>query len=98
MHPALDGMRAVFVLSVIAYHLWSTNEHWSLDTGSIGVVGFFALSGYLITGLVIGEHETSGRVRLTYFYARRALGSSPPSSCFSSFGCWSFSCSNRANS
>jgi peptidoglycan/LPS O-acetylase OafA/YrhL len=71
--PALDGMRAVFVLSVIAYHLWSTNEHWSFDTGSIGVVGFFALSGYLITGLLIGEHETSGRVHLTYFYARRAL-------------------------
>jgi peptidoglycan/LPS O-acetylase OafA/YrhL len=71
--PALDGMRALFVLSVIAYHLWSTDEHWSFDTGTIGVVGFFALSGYLITGLLIGEHRISGRVHLAYFYARRAL-------------------------
>jgi peptidoglycan/LPS O-acetylase OafA/YrhL len=71
--PALDGMRALFVLGVIAYHLWSSSHHWSIDTGGIGVVGFFALSGYLITGLLLKEHAATGRVHMRYFYARRAL-------------------------
>jgi peptidoglycan/LPS O-acetylase OafA/YrhL len=71
--PALDGMRALFVLGVIAYHLWSATQHWKFDPGSVGVVGFFALSGYLITGLLINEHDSTGRVHMPYFYARRAL-------------------------
>jgi len=71
--PALDGMRAVLVLGVIAYHLWATSGHWMLDSGSVGVVGFFALSGYLITGLLIREHDESGRVHMGHFYVRRAL-------------------------
>jgi len=71
--PALDGMRAVFVLGVIAFHLWADAERWTIDPGSVGVVGFFALSGYLITGLLIKEHDSTGRVHMAYFYARRAL-------------------------
>ena len=71
--PALDGMRAVFVLGVIAFHLWADAERWTVDPGSVGVVGFFALSGYLITGLLIKEHDSTGRVHMAYFYARRAL-------------------------
>jgi peptidoglycan/LPS O-acetylase OafA/YrhL len=71
--PALDGMRALFVFGVIAYHLWADADGWSVDPGSVGVVGFFALSGYLITGLLIKEREATGRVHLPYFYARRAL-------------------------
>ncbi len=66
-------MRALFVLGVVAFHLWADTEHWSFDLGSVGVIGFFALSGYLITGLLIKEHSTTGRLRLSYFYARRAL-------------------------
>jgi peptidoglycan/LPS O-acetylase OafA/YrhL len=66
-------MRAVFVLGVIAFHLWADTEHWTIDPGSVGVVGFFALSGYLITGLLIKEHDTTGRVHMPNFYARRAL-------------------------
>jgi peptidoglycan/LPS O-acetylase OafA/YrhL len=71
--PALDGIRALSVLAIIGYHLWSTGHHWAFDPGSIGVCAFFALSGYLITGLLIKEHDTTGRVRMPYFYARRAL-------------------------
>jgi peptidoglycan/LPS O-acetylase OafA/YrhL len=71
--PALDGMRALFVLGVIAYHLWAGTQHWHFDPGSVGVIGFFALSGYLITGLLLKEHDTTGRVHMPYFYARRAL-------------------------
>jgi peptidoglycan/LPS O-acetylase OafA/YrhL len=71
--PALDGMRALFVLAVIAYHLWSTGKHWNFDPGSVGVIGFFALSGYLITGLLLNEHDAVGRVNTRNFYARRAL-------------------------
>jgi peptidoglycan/LPS O-acetylase OafA/YrhL len=71
--PALDGLRAVFVLGVIAFHLWGDSHDWKIDPGSAGVVGFFALSGYLITGLLIKEHADTGSVQMRYFYARRAL-------------------------
>jgi peptidoglycan/LPS O-acetylase OafA/YrhL len=71
--PSLDGMRALFVLGVIAYHQWADTHRWPVDPGTVGVVGFFALSGYLITGLLIREHDTTGLVHLRYFYARRAL-------------------------
>ncbi len=40
--------------------------------GVVGVVMFFALSGYLITGLLVGELETTGRIDLGRFYRRRA--------------------------
>jgi peptidoglycan/LPS O-acetylase OafA/YrhL len=40
--------------------------------GYLGVDLFFVLSGYLITGLLVGEWDTSGRVSFRRFYARRA--------------------------
>ena len=40
--------------------------------GVVGVVMFFGLSGYLITGLLLVELERTGRVDLRRFYARRA--------------------------
>jgi peptidoglycan/LPS O-acetylase OafA/YrhL len=66
-------MRALFVLGVVAYHLWADSHGWTIDPGNVGVVGFFALSGYLITGLLIKEHDNTGRITMSYFYARRAL-------------------------
>jgi peptidoglycan/LPS O-acetylase OafA/YrhL len=71
--PALDGLRGLFVLGVIAFHLWADSHNWSVGPGGVGVVGFFALSGYLITGLLISEHDRTGRIHMSYFYARRAL-------------------------
>ena len=66
--PALDGIRAVAVLGVIAYHLqW----HSLFPGGFLGVDLFFVLSGYLITGLLVDEFTASGRVDLAGFYVRR---------------------------
>ena len=56
--PGLDGMRALAVVAVMIYH---ANHHW-LSGGFLGVEVFFVISGYLITLLLIGEHERNGRV------------------------------------
>ena len=58
--PGLDGMRAAAVVAVMIYH---TNNGW-LPGGFIGVEVFFVISGYLITLLLIGEHEKQGRIDL----------------------------------
>ena len=66
--PGLDGMRALAVVAVMIYH---TNNGW-LPGGFIGVEVFFVISGYLITLLLIGEHEKRGRIDLKAFWLRRA--------------------------
>lgn len=55
------------VLLVIANHLFG----WPAG-GFVGVDVFFVLSGFLITGLLLREHERTGRISLKEFYARRA--------------------------
>ncbi|MEJ7582764.1 MAG: acyltransferase [Acidimicrobiales bacterium] len=64
----LDGLRAVAVLAVIAYH---SGLGW-LPGGFLGVDLFFVLSGYLITTLLIREWEKGARIDLVAFWARRA--------------------------
>jgi len=66
--PGLDGMRALAVVAVMLYH---TNNGW-VPGGFIGVEVFFVISGYLITLLLIGEHERSDRIDLKQFWLRRA--------------------------
>ena len=66
--PGLDGMRAIAVVAVMLYH---ANHTW-LSGGFLGVEVFFVISGYLITLLLIGEHERNGRVNLKQFWLRRA--------------------------
>ena len=66
--PALDGIRALAVLAVFAYHL---DVPW-LRGGFLGVDAFFVLSGYLITGLLLDEHAATGRIDLGRFWTRRA--------------------------
>jgi peptidoglycan/LPS O-acetylase OafA/YrhL len=66
--PALDGIRAVAVLAVFGYHL---GYRW-LRGGFLGVDVFFVLSGYLITGLLLTEHQRTGRISLAGFWVRRA--------------------------
>ncbi len=65
--PGLDGMRAIAVVAVMLYH---ANHTW-LSGGFLGVEVFFVISGYLITLLLIGEHERTGRVSLGQFWLRR---------------------------
>jgi peptidoglycan/LPS O-acetylase OafA/YrhL len=66
--PALDGVRAVSMLAIMAYHgglSWIPGGFFAVDV-------FFVLSGFLITSLLIGERLSRGRIRLRAFWARRA--------------------------
>lgn len=65
--PALDGVRALAVLAVVAFHV----DPALVPSGSLGVEVFFVLSGFLITRLLLAEHARTGTVRLRGFYARR---------------------------
>ncbi len=66
--PGLDGLRAIAVLAVIAFH-----EQFSWAPGGLlGVGVFFTLSGYLITDLLLSRWATSGRLHLGEFWLRRA--------------------------
>lgn len=66
--PDIEGLRAVAILLVIFSHLGSP----IFPSGFIGVDVFFVLSGYLITGLLLQEIRTTGHIRFSRFYARRA--------------------------
>jgi peptidoglycan/LPS O-acetylase OafA/YrhL len=65
--PALDGLRGIAILLVIAFHY--TGQPFG---GGYGVDLFFVLSGFLITTLLLEERSTTGRVSLGNFYLRRA--------------------------
>ncbi|MFC7486839.1 acyltransferase family protein [Knoellia sp. CPCC 206453] len=66
--PGLDGLRAMAILAVLAFHL---DPRW-LPGGFLGVDVFFVISGFLITTLLVREHERDGRVDLRGFWTRRA--------------------------
>jgi peptidoglycan/LPS O-acetylase OafA/YrhL len=65
--PGLDGMRAFAVVAVMIYH---ANSDWLLG-GYLGVEVFFVISGYLITLLLIAEHERTGAIDMKSFWIRR---------------------------
>jgi peptidoglycan/LPS O-acetylase OafA/YrhL len=78
----LDGLRGVAILMVVAGHALTHSTALSADTrgwlvsfanAGMGVRLFFALSGYLITELLLREIEVRGSVNLPAFYQRRAL-------------------------
>ncbi|MCX6522033.1 MAG: acyltransferase family protein [Actinobacteria bacterium] len=66
--PALDGIRAVSVLAVLLFH----GEIAGFGGGYVGVSVFFTLSGFLITSLLIAEHDVTHRIDVSGFYVRRA--------------------------
>lgn len=63
----LDGIRAIAVIMVLAYHL----KLALFRSGFLGVTVFFVLSGYLITGILISEVEEEGTIDLKNFCLRR---------------------------
>jgi len=70
--PALDGLRAIAFLCVFGAHTnGPTFGHYVPAT--FGVTLFFFLSGYLITTLLRGEAQRTGKIVLKDFYIRRAL-------------------------
>ena len=66
--PGLDGLRALAVTAVVAYHL---GYGWA-QGGLLGVAVFFTLSGYLITDILVGQFAAKGRMKLKDFWLRRA--------------------------
>ncbi|HVC06985.1 MAG TPA: acyltransferase family protein [Solirubrobacterales bacterium] len=66
--PGLDGLRALAVLAVIAFHL---GFGW-VPGGLLGVGVFFTLSGYLITDLLLAQSARRGAIRLGGFWLGRA--------------------------
>lgn len=71
--PEVDGLRAVAVIPVILFH--AGFEHF--NGGFIGVDIFFVISGYLITTIILSEHDR-GKFSLVNFYERRARRILPP--------------------
>ncbi|MGG7308121.1 acyltransferase family protein [Curtobacterium sp. AB451] len=67
MRIEIQALRAAAVLSVVLYHLWPNR----LPGGFVGVDVFFAISGFLITGHLLGEIDRTGRVAVGTFWARR---------------------------
>ncbi len=66
--PALDGVRALAILAVLASHAGIPG----MSGGFLGVDVFFVLSGFLITSLLLEERGRTGRTELGAFWARRA--------------------------
>ena len=72
--PALDGLRGVAWATVFATHAGLTE---GVAGGQTVMFVFFGLSGFLITALIVNEHDTRGRVALGRFFARRAARLAP---------------------
>lgn len=67
--PAIDGLRAIAVVSVILFHLWPK----LLPGGFTGVDIFFVISGFVVTGAVLGREFASLGELARWFYARRLM-------------------------
>jgi peptidoglycan/LPS O-acetylase OafA/YrhL len=67
-NPGLDGLRAVALLAMLAYH----HGVGAVPGGFLAVSMFFTLSGFLIATLTLGEWARGGRVSLARFWERRA--------------------------
>lgn len=70
--PDIQGLRALAVLVVIAFH-----AGLPLSGGFVGVDIFFVISGFVITSMLMREWDRTGAVSLTAFYLRRAKRLTP---------------------
>lgn len=64
--PDIDGLRALAVVAIVAFHLGMSR----ISGGFVGVDIFYVISGFLIGGIVIGELE-KGTFSIGRFYQRR---------------------------
>lgn len=71
--PALDGIRGLAVLMVLAYH----GGHEVVVGAHLGVTVFFVLSGFLITSLLLDEGRLTGTIDVRRFYRRRVARLGP---------------------
>ena len=69
----IEGMRAVAVILVVLFHA----KLPSISGGFVGVDVFFVISGFLITGMLVEELESSGRIQFWKFWSRRLLRLAP---------------------
>jgi peptidoglycan/LPS O-acetylase OafA/YrhL len=67
--PGFDGLRALSILLVLASHA----GYGHIAPGGLGVAVFFAISGFLITTLLLNEASATGRIDIPRFYLRRFL-------------------------
>lgn len=81
--PALDGLRALSILIVMISHSGLQDR----VPGVFGVTVFFFISGFLITTLLVGEYQRSGRIAVGAFYMRRFLRLFPPLCVFVAVSC-----------
>jgi peptidoglycan/LPS O-acetylase OafA/YrhL len=81
----LDALRALAVSLVLIDHFRLTNYLFGIhpELGSLGVMIFFVLSGFLISGMLLKEYRATGGISLTNFYRRRAYRIFPAFYC-----CW----------
>ena len=73
--PTLDGLRALSILIVVISHIVYSRFHIDKHylTGKLGVRIFFAISGFLITTILISEYEKSSSINLKTFFFRRVF-------------------------
>jgi peptidoglycan/LPS O-acetylase OafA/YrhL len=71
--PALDGLRCVAICAVIWHHSLPRAVPGWLGRGHVGVPLFFALSGFLITTLLLAERHATGTIAIGHFWMRRCL-------------------------
>jgi peptidoglycan/LPS O-acetylase OafA/YrhL len=84
--PSLDGLRALSIFLVMALHALQrySSTHsvatvwYGIFNGDAGVYIFFVISGYLITRILLNEHQKRGSISLRGFYLRRAMRILPP--------------------
>src|SRR5260370_3848128 len=72
-YPELDGFRGLAVVMVLAGHVVLFSLGIYTQLASLGVLLFFVLSGFLITGVLLNEKDARGRISLANFYLRRVL-------------------------
>jgi peptidoglycan/LPS O-acetylase OafA/YrhL len=72
---SLDGLRALSVIAVVWHHTSGVDHqpYNIFNRGYYGVDFFFAISGFLITTLLLRESRRNGDISLRKFYARRSL-------------------------